>query len=241
MERLLPWLSEKRPEIVCLQETKCVDEAFPREPIEELGYSLVTFGQRTYNGVAILAKGGIEDVIRGFGDERFDDEARVIGATVEDVMVLNLYVVNGQSVGSESYDFKLSWLERLRDFVRERYDLAEKVVLLGDYNVTIDDRDVHDPELWKGRILCSAPERAALQALMAEGYSDPLRKFTEEAGHHTWWDFRTRGFQRGRGLRIDHALLSPPALEACTAFEVDREARDGAKPSDHAPVIVTLD
>ncbi len=242
LPRILPWLSEKRPDLVLLQETKCLPEQFPAEEIEELGYNLALHGQKTYNGVAILSKQPIEDVVRGFGDEEFDGEARVIGATVGDVLALCVYVVNGQEVGAPKYDYKLRWMERLGTFLRERYDMGEKVVVAGDFNVTFDDRDIYDPDKWRDRILCSTPEREALAGILDCGLADGLRHFTDEGGIYTWWDFRTRGFQRGnRGLRIDHFLLSPPALAACRGVEVDLEARAGDKPSDHAPVVATFE
>jgi len=240
LPRLLDWLQTASPDVVCLQETKCVDEQFPREPIEDLGYQIELFGQKTYNGVAILSKRRMENVIRGFPDDDEDAQKRVIGATIDDVMLLNLYVVNGKEVGSDKYDYKLDWLKRLSEMVDETYDMTEKVVLTGDFNITFDDRDIHDPDAWRDKILCSDPERDALAQVMSHGLRDAFRKFEEGAGHYTWWDFRTRGFQRGQGLRIDHFLMSPPALEACTAVEVDLEARGGEKPSDHAPVIATL-
>ena len=165
LPRVLHWLETTQPDVVCLQETKCLDEQFPREPIEDLGYSIETFGQKTYNGVAILSKQGIEDVVRGFPDDDEDAQRRVIGATVGDVMVLNLYVVNGEAVGSPKYDFKLEWLERLHAFVSEHYPMNEKVVLCGDFNITFDDRDVYDPEAWRGKVLCSDREREALTKL----------------------------------------------------------------------------
>ena len=241
LERLLPWLEEKQPEVVCLQETKCVDEAFPREEIEGLGYNIAHHGQKTYNGVAILARKPIEDVQRGFGVERFDGEARVISATVGDMLILNAYVVNGQEVGHERYHYKLEWLGALRDFIREHMPMSEKVCVCGDFNVTFDDLDVYNPERWKERILCSGPERKALFDLIELGLKDGLRAFHPKGHVYTWWDYRRRGFENGdRGLRIDHHLLSPPALEACTGVEVDREARAGKKPSDHAPVVASF-
>jgi len=241
MPRLLPWLEEQAPDVVCLQETKCEDDRFPREPIEELGYDVALHGQRTYNGVAILSKSSIEDVQRGFGEEAFDGEARVISGTVGDLMVCCVYVVNGVTVGHERYAYKLEWLGALRRFVEERFPAGEKVVVCGDFNVTFDDRDVYDTARWHERILCSTPEREALRGVLDAGLSDALRRFHEEDGIYTWWDYRTRGFERGnRGLRIDHHLMSEAALEACTGVEVDLDARRGPKPSDHAPVIATL-
>ena len=239
--RILPWLEDRSPDVVCLQETKCQDHQFPREPIEELGYQVALHGQKTYNGVAILAKSGLEDVVRGMGDERFDGEARVLGATVGDVMVLNLYVVNGREVGCDKYHHKLAWLAGVREHIRAHFPMEEKVVVTGDFNITFDDRDVWDPEQWREKILCSTPEREALGSLLDLGLHDALRRFTDEEGQFTWWDFRNRGFERGnRGLRIDHFLVSEPALHAATGVEIDLEARGGEKPSDHAPVILTL-
>ena len=241
LPRVLPWLESERPDVVCFQETKVVDELFPREPLEDLGYEVVAHGQKTYNGVAILSRVGIEDVFTGFPEDEPGAEARVLGATVGgEVMLLNLYVVNGRSVGDEKYAYKLEWLERLHDLVDERYDMTEKVVSTGDFNITFDDRDVHDPEAWRGKILCSDPERDALARIMGCGLGDAFRKHTQEGGHYTWWDFRTRGWQNKAGLRLDHFLMSPPALDACSAVRVALEARDGKKPSDHAPVVATL-
>ncbi len=241
LERLTAWLSERRPDVVCLQETKCLDEQFPREPLEELGYQVALHGQKTYNGVALLSRRPIEGVARGFGEELYDGEARVIGATIEDFMVASVYVVNGVRVGHERYGYKLAWLGRFARFLAERFPASEKVVIAGDFNVTFDDRDVHDPELWRERILCSTPEREALRGLLGTGLADGLRAFNPESGVYTWWDYYTRAFERGnKGLRIDHMLLSPPALSACTGIEVDRSARAGPKPSDHAPLIATF-
>ena len=241
LPRVLEWLDKARPDVVCLQETKCLDEVFPREPLEELGYQIETFGQKTYNGVAILSKHGMEDVVRGFPDDDEDAQKRVIGATIGDLMILNLYVVNGKEVGSDKYAFKLDWLERLNAFVRDRYPMNEKVVLTGDFNITFDDRDLYDPEAWRDKILCSKPERAALAKIMESGLHDAFRKFHEEAGLYTWWDFRTRGFQRGNGMRIDHFLVSQSAFDLCTAVEIDQEERGMERPSDHAPVVATFE
>lgn len=240
LPRLVPWLEERRPDVVLLQETKCLDEAFPLEAIEAAGYQVAMFGQKTYNGVAVLARHRIEDVRTGFDSDLEDAERRVIGCTIGDTMFLSVYVINGMSVGHPRYVDKLEFFDRLVDHVVDHYPLEEKVVIGGDFNVTFDDRDVWDPERWREKILCSTPEREALAKLTDLGLSDAFRKFHEEAGHYTWWDFRTFGFKKKQGLRIDHFLMSPSALEACQAVEVDLEARDGAKPSDHAPLVATL-
>ncbi|MCB9897188.1 MAG: exodeoxyribonuclease III [Planctomycetes bacterium] len=240
LPRVLAWLAKQRPDVACLQEVKCVDDEFPYEEIESLGYHVETFGQKTYNGVAFLSRDTPSDVVRGLPDDGDDAEARAIAATFGDVRVLNLYVVNGKDVGTPHYAKKLAWLDRVATYVRDAFPMSDKVVVTGDMNCTFDDRDVHDPLRWHEKILCSTPERQALAKIMEPGLRDAFRAFHEEGGHYTWWDFRTRGFQRGQGLRIDHVLLSPPALEACTDVEVDVEERAAPKPSDHAPVIASF-
>jgi exodeoxyribonuclease-3 len=240
LARVTAWLERHEPDVLCLQETKCLDEVFPREALEALGYNLAIYGQKTYNGVAILSRAPAEDVARGLPGDPGDTEARVIRATVGDLRVIDAYVVNGREVGHPKYDYKLAWLARLADLVRDECQEHDKVVVTGDFNVTFDDRDVAEPEAWHEQILCSTPERQALASVCAAGVADALRKFTEDGGHYTWWDFRTRGFQRGDGLRIDHVLLSPAALQACTALEVDVEERGQQGPSDHAPVVATF-
>jgi exodeoxyribonuclease-3 len=242
LPRLLDWLERRKPEVVLLQETKCLDEAFPWEPIQDAGYQCVHFGQKTYNGVAILARKRIEDVRRGIqGGDSPDEERRVIAATVEDLLLINVYVINGQEVGAPRYFDKLAFLSELRGWIAKHYDFREKIVLAGDFNITFDDRDVHDPQAWHEKILCSTPERHALEELTSLGFHDAFRKFHKDGGHYTWWDFRTNGFRRGQGLRIDHLLMSEPALKACAKVEIDLSAREGEKPSDHAPVIATLE
>ncbi|MEZ6005952.1 MAG: exodeoxyribonuclease III [Planctomycetota bacterium] len=240
LPRVLEFLDSRRPDVVCLQEIKVIDEGFPREPIEDLGYSIETFGQKTYNGVAVLSKHRMEDVRRGFPTDGPDAAARAIAVTIGDVILLNLYVVNGKEVGDVKYHHKLEWLDQLATYVAQEFPMGEKVVLTGDFNITFDDRDVYDPEAWRERILCSTPEREALAKVMQPGLIDAFRHFHDEAGVYTWWDFRTRGFQRGNGLRIDHFLVSQPALDASEDVWVDMEFRDGEKPSDHAPVFLRL-
>ena len=240
MPRVIEFLSDRKPDVVCLQETKVVDELFPLEPLEKLGYSVAFHGQKTYNGVAILSRVGLEDVQRGMPDDEEGAQARVIAATVDDVLLLNLYVVNGKEVGDAKFTFKLDWMERVTRMIEDRYDMGEKVVITGDFNVTFDDRDVYDPDKWRDKIHCSQPERDALKAMMKPGLVDAFRHFEQEAGHYTWWDFRTRGFQRGNGLRIDHFLVSDPVLSSATGVRIDLDMRGGEKPSDHAPVILSV-
>jgi exodeoxyribonuclease-3 len=240
LPKVLGWVQRRRPDVLCLQEIKCLDEQFPRAEFEAEGYAVETFGQKTYNGVAILSRAPLADVARGFpgGEEA---GARVLAATVGGVRVLDAYVVNGQEVGHAKYALKLRWLEALAAHVRGELLRHPSLALVGDFNVTFDDRDVHDPEAWRERILCSTPEREALGRVLAPGLSDAFRAHCAEGGHYTWWDFRTRGFLGNRGLRIDHVLLSAAALARCRGVEIDVEARKGEAPSDHAPVIATLE
>lgn len=238
LPRVLTWLEERSPDVVCLQETKCRDEQFPAEPLEELGYHLAVHGQPTYNGVAILAKKPIESVVRGLPASGLDDDRRVLGCTVGDLILVDVYVVNGEAVGSAKYEYKLAWLARLREHLSQ-LDLSEKVIVTGDFNITFDDRDVYDPERWRERILCSTPEREALARITDLGLIDSFRRFEEGPGHYTWWDFRTRAYP-DRGLRIDHFLVSEAAQETCTGVTIDTAYREGERPSDHAPVLATF-
>jgi exodeoxyribonuclease-3 len=243
LPRLLAWLEQRKPDVALLQEVKCLDEQFPREEIEALGYNVATYGQKTYNGVAILAKEPLSDVVRGLeGDDAGGgNETRLIAAQVGSLVVASVYVVNGQAVGAPRYAFKLEWLARLRRTLEARWSKEDPFVMGGDFNVTFDDRDVHDPEAWREKILCSTPERAALRELMHFGLVDAFRKFHEEPGHYTWWDYRVGAFHRGQGLRIDHFLMTEPALARCRDVFIERDMRKGPKPSDHAPLIAVLD
>jgi exodeoxyribonuclease-3 len=240
LPKVLGWIARRRPDVLCLQETKCLDEQFPRVEFEALGYRCATHGQKTYNGVALLAREEPQDVQRGLPGEE-EAGARVLAATVGGLRVINAYVVNGQEVGHAKYVVKLRWLSGLAQFTRAQLAAHPRLALVGDFNVTFDDRDVYDPEEWRERILCSTPEREALGSVVAAGLHDAFRRFVEEGGHYTWWDFRTRGFLGNRGLRIDHVLLSEAALAGCRGIEIDLAARQGEAPSDHAPVIATLE
>src|SRR5690606_37370615 len=199
------------------------------------------YGQKTYNGVAVLARHGIEAVVKGFPGAGELDHRRLLACVVEGVVIVNVYVPNGQAVGTDKYRFKLDWLARLRRFLDEHHAASDTLVLCGDCNVTFDDRDVHDPVKWRGRILCSEPEREALRHVMGFGLHDALRKHHTGGGLYTWWDLRTRGFERNDGLRIDHFLVSAPALERCTDVEIHTAMRAGRAPSDHVPLIATFD
>jgi exodeoxyribonuclease-3 len=241
LTHVIDFLREQRPDVLCLQETKVVDEQFPREPLEELGYQVAHHGQRTYNGVAILARGTLEDVGTGVGDERFAAESRVIRGQCGEWLVASVYAINGVAVGHPRYADKLAWFGALKAELAARFPLTEKVVIGGDLNVTYDDKDVHDPRAWHEKILCSTREREALRGVLDVGLHDALRRFHPGGGVYTWWDYRTRAFERGnKGLRIDYLWMSPPALSACAAVDVDLSARRGPKPSDHAPLVATF-
>jgi len=240
LERALDWIDRTQPDVVAIQETKVVDELFPREPFEERGYHVETYGQKTYNGVAMLSKQPMEQVLKGFGNDP-DEQRRLMAAVVDGVRVVNVYVPNGQALDSPKYPYKLDWLENLRIWLDEHVEHEETVLVVGDFNVAPNDIDVHDPEAWKDKVLCSEPERDALARVCGWGLSDLFREHDEEPERYTWWDFRTLGFQRGAGLRIDLLLGSEAAAERCRGVLIEREERKGKKPSDHAPVTAYLD
>jgi exodeoxyribonuclease-3 len=238
LPQVLGWIENNRPDVLCMQETKCINEKFPIDAFREIGYHAEVFGQQTYNGVAIISLWPIEDVRRGLPD---DDEAsaqrRLIAATINSIRIINVYVPNGSEVGSEKYAFKLEWLGRLRMFFDRYCDAKRDVLLCGDFNVAPEDRDVHDPVLWAGKILCSDAERAALQHVREFGLIDVFRKSHEEAGHFSWWDYRAGAFRRNAGLRIDHIWTTESLAMKSTEVWIDKIPRALEKPSDHAPVV----
>ncbi|MFN3310815.1 MAG: exodeoxyribonuclease III [Thermomonas sp.] len=241
LPQLQQWLQEAAPDVVGLQETKLEDHRFPDTALLEAGYRSVFHGQKTYNGVAILARGhALEDVqvgIPGFEDA----QARAIAATVGGVRIVNLYVVNGQDVGTEKYAYKLRWLEAARDWIAQELHRHPKLVVLGDFNIAPDDRDVHDPATWNDdHILTSRPERDALRQLLALGLHDGLRLHREDGGLFSWWDYRQAAFRRNLGLRIDLTLVSEALRGATVEAGIDRTPRTWERPSDHAPAFVVL-
>jgi len=236
LPHVLDWLATAQPDVLCLQETKTTDENFPVEAIKDAGYHSVYSGQKTYNGVAILSKTPAEDILTDIPGLD-DPQRRILGATIGNVRVLNLYVVNGQEVGSVKYDYKLLWLEKVAAHVREQLGRHPHFVTLGDFNIAPEDRDVHDPEAWHERILCSTPEREALKKLLELGLTDTFRLFEQEAASFSWWDYRAAAFRRNMGLRIDLILASKPLADNCTACSIDKEPRRLERPSDHAPVV----
>jgi exodeoxyribonuclease-3 len=235
-ERLLLWLRERNPDIVCLQETKCTDEQFPAAALRDAGYAAVFHGQKSYNGVAILAKEEPRAVRVGFCDEVEDDQARVIAANVGDLRVISIYAPNGQAVGSAAYVYKLAWYQRLTNCLREKEGAPARLVVCGDFNVAPNDEDVHDPALWRDAIMCSEHEREAFRAVCGVGLVDTLRLHHPEPGIFSWWDYRMLSFPKNRGLRIDAVLAGNKLAAKCTDAGVDREMRKGKDPSDHAPI-----
>lgn len=240
LPHLQQWLAEAGPDIVALQETKLEDDKFPRAEIEAMGYQVACSGQKTYNGVALLARQPLQDVVTD--PPRLDDpQRRIIAASVGELRVVNLYVVNGKAVGDEKYDYKLDWLGRVRDFLAEEIQRHPKLIVLGDFNIAPDDRDVHDPQAWHEKILCSTPEREALRAILDLGLYDSFRLFDDTAGHYSWWDYRAAGFRRNLGLRIDLVLISEALKAGARAATIDREPRTWERPSDHTPAVLEFD
>ena len=239
LPHLVSWIQAQQPDVVCLQETKLEDAKFPAAEIEALGYSTVYSGQKTYNGVAILARLPVTDVqngIPGFADE----QKRVIAATIAGVRVVCAYVPNGQAVDSDKYGYKLNWLRAFSEWIRQELSSHPNLAILGDYNIAPGDEDVHDPAAWAGQVLCSAPEREAFNRLLALGMKDSFRLFPQAERSYTWWDYRMNAFRRKMGMRIDHILLSEALYPKCTRCLIDTEPRKLERPSDHAPVLAEI-
>jgi exodeoxyribonuclease-3 len=234
---LLDWLADQQPDIACLQETKTEDANFPVEELRAAGYQSVYCGQKAYNGVAILARTPISDVAHGIADFA-DDPKRCISASVGGVRIVCLYAPNGEAPGTEKYAYKLRWYEALARWLKQVQ--IPNLAVLGDMNVAPEDRDVHDPKRWAGKIHVSEPERAALRKVIDSGFADAFRMFPQPEKSFSWWDYRLNAFQRGWGLRIDLALLAPALAKRCTACTIDLAPRKRERPSDHAPVVVEL-
>lgn len=240
LDHVQQWCAQHQPHVLGLQETKLTDENFPLEALQEAGFHCAISGQPTYNGVALLSRTPISDVVTDI-DGMDDPQRRIIAGTIDGIRVINLYVVNGQSVGSEMYAWKLEWLAHVTRFLAAELERHPNAVVMGDFNIAPDDRDVHDVELWHERILCSTPEREALQRILALGLHDSFRLFDDTAGHYSWWDYRQAAFRRDMGLRIDLVLASEALLGRCRAASIDREPRTWERPSDHVPVLLELD
>ena len=236
LPQVLDWLEAHSPDVLVLQEIKQVTEKFATEAFTEAGYASIANGQKTYNGVAVIARDEPADPVTDFPG--FDDpQRRILAVTVEGVRIVNLYVPNGSEVGSAKYAYKLEWLAALRNFLAGELKAHDKLVVLGDFNIAPADEDVYDPEKWGDAILCSPKERQALAALLELGLADVFRNFEQPEKTFSWWDYRSFGFRRNAGLRIDLILASTAMSERCSASYVDKEPRALERPSDHAPVV----
>ena len=239
LPQLVDWLGQQQPDVLVLQETKLTDDKFPHADITAAGWHSVWFGQKTYNGVALLARSVPQDVVRNIPG--FDDpQARVIAATVDGVRVVGAYFPNGQAPGSDKFAYKMGWLQALHDWLRAELAAHPQLVLMGDFNIAPDDRDVFDPVAWAGQIHCTPEERAHFQALCALGLVDAFRLFDQPPRTWSWWDYRNLAFRKNQGLRIDHILVSDALKPRVSACVIDKAPRKNERPSDHAPVIVTL-
>lgn len=238
LEQVLEWLVSTKTEVLALQETKVTDDKFPVQAFHDLGYQVVFSGQKSYNGVAIVSKYPIEEVMTDIPGLE-DPQRRILIATIAGVRLINLYVPNGAAVGTDKYQYKLMWLEKVTQYLQSQLNVYPKVAVMGDFNIAPEDRDVHDPKEWEGCVLVSPLEREAFFKWIDLGLKDSFYQFPQDQ-IYSWWDYRAGGFRRNRGLRIDHILLSEPLRKHCLAYHIDVEPRRSERPSDHAPVRVTL-
>lgn len=239
LDQVLQWLDSTQVDILALQETKLIDEQFPTQIFQERGFHVVFSGQKTYNGVAIISKYPIEDVVTDI-PELIDPQRRILAATIAGIRLINLYIPNGAAVGTDKYAYKLMWLEKVTAFIKQQLSCYPKLSVVGDFNIAPEDRDVHSPEEWTGCVLVSPEERQAFAECIALGLKDSFRNFDQDPQLFSWWDYRAASFRRNRGLRIDHILLSDALNANCIESSIDVEPRRSERPSDHAPVWVTL-
>ena len=239
LPHVLAWLEDNPVDVLALQETKTQDQDFPTHEILAAGYQVVFSGQKTYNGVAILARSKLMNPVTDVNGLD-DPQRRILAATVNDIRVINLYVVNGSEVGSEKFLYKLNWLDKVTHHIKNELKQYDKLYVLGDFNIAPDDRDVHDPDMWKDKILCSVPERDALTKMMHLGLNDTFRLFDQDEGVFSWWDYRGGGFRRNHGLRIDLILASQSLSRNCRSSFVDVSPRSWERPSDHTPVVAVF-
>jgi len=236
LPHVLTWLEKEKPDILALQETKVTDDIFPLTALHEAGYQVVFSGQKTYNGMAILSKQPLTDIekhIPHFNPE----EKRVIGASLNKLRIWNIYVPNGESVQSQKYEYKLGWLQYLRKHLQDELKQHPQLIVLGDFNIAPEDRDVYDPQAWQGQVLFSEPEKKQLRELINLGLKDCFRLLHQDNKSYTWWDYRVNAFKRNMGLRIDHILASEPLAQHCTQCQIDKTPRSWERPSDHTPIV----
>lgn len=240
LEQVLAWLESSQMDVLAVQETKLTDENFPVFALTKKGYHVVYSGQKTYNGVAVISRYPLSEIITDIPNLA-DPQRRILAVTVAGIRFINLYVPNGSEVGSEKYQYKLNWLQKVTLFIQQQLSIYPKVAIVGDFNIAPEDRDVHDPVLWEGAVLVSPPEREAFSALLQLGLYDSFRNFEQAENLFSWWDYRAASFRRNRGLRIDHILLNQELNVLCRKSSIDMEPRRLDRPSDHAPVWVELD
>lgn len=248
LDHVVNWLQETQVDVLCLQETKVVDENFPSLPFNELGYHVAMFGQKSYNGVALLSRSPLDTINRGFSSLLgniaidLDEQKRVITGSLDGIRIVNLYVPNGSAVGSDKYAYKLRWLEVLRQFLKELLQQQpDRLLVCGDFNVALEDIDIHNPAGREKMVMATDLERQAVrQAILDLGLTDVFRKFNSEAGQFSWWDYRAAAFRRNLGWRIDHIYVTPDLYEQAIGCTIDVAPRQLTQPSDHAPVIVEL-
>jgi len=239
-EHVVNWLGTAQPDVLAIQESKVVDDLFPYDEYSKLGYYPFVYGQKAYNGVALLSKKEPINPSTGISGYK-DPQTRVVSATYEGITVMDIYVPNGQSVGSDKFVYKLEWLDHLTGYIEKSLKENENLIVLGDFNIAPEDRDVYDPETWKDKVLCSKQERGALEKLVDLGLVDSFRLFKQQDASYSWWDYRAAAYRRKMGLRIDLILLSTPVAKRCTSSTIDESPRGWEKPSDHTPVVVEID
>lgn len=240
LPHLLDWLAANQPDIVALQETKLLDSDFPLADIHQAGYQAVYSGQKTYNGVATLSRTTASEAVTDISDMD-DQQRRILAVSFDGLRVVNLYIPNGSSVGSEKYDYKLAWLGKVCHYLERELENHPRLVVLGDFNIAPEDRDVHDPKAWEGQVLVSEPERAYFKQMLNLGLCDTFRLFEQPPESYSWWDYRMGAFRRNMGLRIDHIMVSPELRAACRAAWIDKSTRKLERPSDHAPVLAEFE
>ena len=243
------WLELKNPDVLCLQESKVLDQDFPKKLFQELGYEVITYGQKAYNGVAILSKSNISDIRFGFAGElkeskqleELDEQKRIISAVVDGVRIINVYVPNGSSMNSEKFKYKINWLKKLNEYLNKQSKREEHTCLLGDFNIALSDRDIYDPTKFTNSLMASEIERENLEKILKDRFIDSFRVFEKSSGHWSWWDYRNNAFEFNKGWRIDHIYVSNNLLPRLKNSVIERDERGNDKPSDHVPIMIDLE